>query len=163
MGGIKRLFLFFETLYLKKRQKLPILWQDIAKIGTSGASQASKASSWFFSWFTQATELLVLAFLMKILPVFGGFRDKPIKNVQKIKITDVLGNRKNYDSNLNDTYSHQLPIYKCLYYEAHFLSLLTIKCLLTKISWKFWFKNKGKENNTKEPSQSYIIPSIICK
>ena len=111
MGGIKSLFPFFETLYFKKRQKLTILWRNIAKIGTSGASQASKASSWFFSWFTWGTELLVLAFLMKILPVFGGFRDKPIKNNQKNKITDVLGKRKNYDSNLNALYIRCLKIF----------------------------------------------------
>ena len=45
---------------------------------------------------------------MKILPVFGGFWDKLIKNDQKNKITDVLGKRKNYDSNLNDNYVWQI-------------------------------------------------------
>ena len=103
-GGIKRLFQLFETLCFKKRQKLGILWPNIAKIGASGKSQAARASSWFFSWFTWATELLVLAFLMKILSVFGDFWDEPIKNDQKNIITDLLGYEKSHASNTSDLY-----------------------------------------------------------
>ena len=106
LGGIKRLFQLFETLCFKKRQIVGILWPNIAKIGPSGKSQAARASSWFFSWVTWATELLVLAFLMKILSIFGGFWDKPIKNDQKIIITDVKVNEKHYHSNHTDVHPH---------------------------------------------------------
>ena len=103
VDAIKRLYQLFETLCFKKRQKLGILWPNIAKIGASGKSQAARASSWFFSWFTWATELLVLAFLMKILSVFGDFWDEPIKNDQKNLITDLLGYEKSHASNTSES------------------------------------------------------------
>ena len=41
---------------------------------------------------------------MKILSVFGDFWDEPIKNDQKIIITDLLGYEKSHASNTSDPY-----------------------------------------------------------
>ena len=90
--------LFWDTLF-QKTPKTANFMMEYCQNRRLRSKSSHQSQQLIFSWFSWATELLVLVFLMKILPVFGGFWDKLIKNDQKIIITDVLVNEKCHASN----------------------------------------------------------------
>ena len=82
-GGIKRLFLLFETLCFKKRQKLGILWPNIAKTGASGKSRATRASSWFSADSHGRQSYLYWRFKWKYCPFLAVFETNRSKMTKK--------------------------------------------------------------------------------